>query len=187
MFECDPLELITCCTALGVSTEILWDITLCCVFCIKINSFWQLIYFTLLVLWCWLNHLWPYHPKWIALILGHNTECDDFWSAGQKYWFSVFIKIRCFGYFSVQKHFTFNGQIWCFMTVSGILNCNCCNTLVCKMNFLSRVSQNGTLRMFFLLSTTSLDCFYQKHAFTPPLSRSRAYCLYMHPPGKFIL
>ena len=27
---------------------------------------------------------------------------------------------------------------------SGILNCNCCNTVVCKTNFLSPISQNGT-------------------------------------------
>ena len=40
---------------------------------------------------------------------------------------------------------TFNGRMWCFMTVSGILNCNCCNTVVCETNFLSRISQNGTL------------------------------------------
>ena len=33
----------------------------------------------------------------------------------------------------------------CFMTVAGILNCNCCNTVVCKANFLSPISQNGTL------------------------------------------
>ena len=35
--------------------------------------------------------------------------------------------------------------MWCFMTVSGILNCNCCNTVVCETNFLSPISQNGTL------------------------------------------
>ena len=28
---------------------------------------------------------------------------------------------------------------------SGILNCNCCNTVVWKTNFLSPISQNGTL------------------------------------------
>ena len=33
-------------------------------------------------------YLWPYRLKWVALILGHNTESDDFWSAGQK----------CFGF-----------------------------------------------------------------------------------------
>ena len=31
------------------------------------------------------------------------------------------------------------------MTVSGILNCNCCNTVVCETNFLSPISQNGML------------------------------------------
>ena len=36
---------------------------------------------------------------------------------------------------------TLNGQMWYFMTVSGILNCNCCNTVVCKTNFLSQISQ----------------------------------------------
>ena len=49
--------------------------------------------------------MWPYCPKWVTLILGHNTECDDFQSAGQQYWFSVFIQIGCFRHFSVQKHY----------------------------------------------------------------------------------
>ena len=31
------------------------------------------------------------------------------------------------------------------MIVSGILDCNCCNTVVCQTNFLSPISQNGTL------------------------------------------
>ena len=43
------------------------------------------------------------------------------------------------------ENITFNGQMWCFMTVSGILNCNCCNTVVCKTNVLNPISQNGTL------------------------------------------
>ena len=42
------------------------------------------------------------------------------------------------------ENITFNGQIQCFKTFSGILNCNCCNTVVCKTN-LSPISQNGTL------------------------------------------
>ena len=40
---------------------------------------------------------------------------------------------------------TFNGQMWCFMTVSGILNGNCCNTVECETNFLTPISQNETL------------------------------------------
>ena len=40
---------------------------------------------------------------------------------------------------------TFNGKMWCFMTMSGISNCNCCNTVVCETNFLGPISQNGTL------------------------------------------
>ena len=28
------------------------------------------------------------------------------------------------------ENITFNGQMWCFMTVSNISNCNCCNTVV---------------------------------------------------------
>ena len=40
---------------------------------------------------------------------------------------------------------TFNGQMWCFITVSGILNCNCCNIVECKTNFLCPISQNGIL------------------------------------------
>ena len=43
------------------------------------------------------------------------------------------------------ENITFNGQIWCFMTVSGILNRNCCSTVVCETNFVSPISQNGTL------------------------------------------
>ena len=43
------------------------------------------------------------------------------------------------------ENITFNGQMWCFMTVSGILNCNYCNTVVRQMNFLDPISQNGTL------------------------------------------
>ena len=43
------------------------------------------------------------------------------------------------------ENITFNGQMWCFMTVSGILNCNCCNTVVYETNFLSPIFQNGTL------------------------------------------
>ena len=88
--------------------------------------------------------MWPYCPKWVALILGHNAKCDDLWSAGQKYWFSVFIKMGASGIF-LFKNITFNGQMWCFMTVSGILNCNCCNTVVCKINLLSPISKNATL------------------------------------------
>ena len=51
------------------------------------------------------RHLWPYRPKWLALILSHNTECDNFRSAGKKYWFLVFIQIGCFRHFSVWKHY----------------------------------------------------------------------------------
>ena len=43
------------------------------------------------------------------------------------------------------KNITFIGQMWCLMTDSGILNGNCCNTVVCKMNFLSQIFHNGTL------------------------------------------
>ena len=43
------------------------------------------------------------------------------------------------------ENITFNGQMWCFMTVSGILNCNCCNTVVCETNFLSPVFQDARL------------------------------------------
>ena len=39
------------------------------------------------------------------------------------------------------ENITLNGQMWCFMTVSGILNCKRCNTVVCETNFLSPVSQ----------------------------------------------
>ena len=93
-----------------------------------------------------LSHMWPYRPKWVALILGHNTGSDDFRSACQKYWFSVFIKIGCFSIF-LFENITFNGQMWCFKTVSGILNCNCCNSnaVVCQTNFLNPISYNGTL------------------------------------------
>ena len=34
----------------------------------------------------------------------HNTECNDFRSAGQKHWFLVFIKIGCLRHYSVRKH-----------------------------------------------------------------------------------
>ena len=37
--------------------------------------------------------------------MSRNTECDNFQSAAQKYWFLVFIKIRCFRHFSVWKHY----------------------------------------------------------------------------------
>ena len=43
------------------------------------------------------------------------------------------------------KNITFKGQMRSFMTVSCILNCNCCNTVEYKTNFLSPISQNGTL------------------------------------------
>ena len=49
----------------------------------------------------WLR-MWPYRLKWVALWLGH-VECDDFQSAGNKYWFSVFIRIGCFRHYSVWK------------------------------------------------------------------------------------
>ena len=51
------------------------------------------------------QYMWPYHPKWVALMLSHNTECKDFWSAGQKCWISVFIKIECFKHYPVRKHY----------------------------------------------------------------------------------
>ena len=51
------------------------------------------------------NYRWPYRPKSVALILGLNTESDDFRSAGTKYWFSVFIQIGCFRHFSVREHY----------------------------------------------------------------------------------
>ena len=38
------------------------------------------------------------------------------------------------------ENITFNGQMWRFMTVSGILNCNCCNAVVRETNFLSPIS-----------------------------------------------
>ena len=105
--------------------------------------------------WCWLkmnkdagiflhkplthsDYMWPYRPKSVALILGHNTECNDFRSAGQKYRFSVFIKIGWFRHFFLFENITLNGQMWCFRTVLGILNCNCCNTVVCETNFLTQ-------------------------------------------------
>ena len=49
--------------------------------------------------------LWPYCLKWVALILGQNTESDDFRSAGQKCWFLVFIKIWSVRHFSDRKHY----------------------------------------------------------------------------------
>ena len=52
---------------------------------------------------CCTSHLWPHRPKWVALILGHNTECDDFRSAGQKYWFSVFDQNRVLQAFFCSK------------------------------------------------------------------------------------
>ena len=36
------------------------------------------------------------------------------------------------------ENITFNDQMGCFMTVSGILNCNCCKTVVCETNFLNQ-------------------------------------------------
>ena len=58
--------------------------------------------------------------------------------------FSFSSKLGASGIFLFES-ITLNGQMWCFMAVSGILNCNCCNTVVCNMNFLSPISQNGTL------------------------------------------
>ena len=51
---------------------------------------------------------------------------------------------RVYRHYSV-RNITLNGQLWCFITVSGIFSCNCCNTVVCETNFLSSISQNGTL------------------------------------------
>ena len=43
------------------------------------------------------------------------------------------------------ENITFNGQMRCFMTVSSFLNCYYCNTFLWETNFLSPISQNGTL------------------------------------------
>ena len=93
--------------------------------------------------WRGVNELWSCCPKWVTLILGHNTECDDFQSAGQKY-LRFLSKLDASGII-LFENITSNGQMSCFMTVSGIINCNCCSTVVCKTNFLSPISQNGIL------------------------------------------
>ena len=50
------------------------------------------------------------------------------------------------------------------MTVSGILNCNCCNTVVCETNFLSPISKNGALygsQIDLLITFKPVDTFAQ--------------------------
>ena len=79
---------------------------------------------------------------WYSVTMQSATICD-LQVKNIDFWFSS--KLGASGIF-LFKNITFNGQMWCLMTVSGILNGNCCNTVVCETNFLSPVSQNGTLR-----------------------------------------
>ena len=102
-----------------------------------------------------MNSLWGF---WTPQL----TICDPI-ARNESHWYSVTVQNATIFYLQVRyidfwfssksgasgtflfENITFNGQIWCFMTVSGILDCNCCNTVACETNFLSPISQNGTL------------------------------------------
>ena len=85
------------------------------------------------------NEMCPYCPKWVTI---QNATIFDLQVKNIDFQFSS--KLGASGIF-LFENITFNCQMWRFMTVSGISNCNCCNTVVCETNFLGPVSQNGTI------------------------------------------
>ena len=78
------------------------------------------------------------------MILGHrqNVTIFNLWVKNIDFRFSS--KLGASGVILFED-ITFDGQMWCFMTVSGIFNFDCCKTAAFEMNFLSPISQDRTL------------------------------------------